>query len=85
MMGWRTTDGLARTAMMPLMTDDRQRLRATFDAAAQLYQQARPEYPPELYGELVRLAALQPRDRLHHRPAVAKKDRHLKVDPTWLR
>jgi SAM-dependent methyltransferase len=50
--------------MMALMTDDRQRLRVTFDAAAQLYQQARPEYPSELYDELVRLAALQPGDRL---------------------
>lgn len=50
--------------MMALMMDDRQRLSATFDAAAQLYQQARPEYPAELYDELVRLAALRPDDRL---------------------
>jgi SAM-dependent methyltransferase len=50
--------------MMALMTDDRQHLRATFDSAASLYQQARPEYPSELYDELVRLAALQPGDRL---------------------
>lgn len=50
--------------MMALMTDDRQRLRATFDSAASLYQQARPEYPSQLYDELVRLAALQPGDRL---------------------
>jgi SAM-dependent methyltransferase len=46
------------------MTDDRLRLRATFDSAASLYEQARPEYPSELYDELVRLAALQPGDRL---------------------
>jgi SAM-dependent methyltransferase len=45
---------------MMAVTDDRQRLRTTFDSAAQLYQQARPEYPDELYNELIRLAALRP-------------------------
>ena len=50
--------------MMAFVTDDRQRLRATFDFAASLYQQARPEYPAELYDELVRVAALQAGDRL---------------------
>jgi SAM-dependent methyltransferase len=49
---------------MAFMTDDRQRLRATFDSAASLYQRARPEYPSELYDELVRMAALQAGDRL---------------------
>jgi hypothetical protein len=48
-----------RPAMMLFVTDDRQHLRATFDSAAQLYQQARPDYPSELYDEIVRLAALQ--------------------------
>jgi SAM-dependent methyltransferase len=43
---------------------DRDRLRATFDSAAQLYQQARPDYPDALYDELVRLAGLQSGDRL---------------------
>jgi SAM-dependent methyltransferase len=43
---------------------DRERLAATFDSAAQLYQQARPGYPDGLYGELVRLARLRPGDRL---------------------
>jgi SAM-dependent methyltransferase len=42
------------------VTDDRERLRTTFDSAAQLYHQARPDYPDELYDELVRLAALRP-------------------------
>jgi SAM-dependent methyltransferase len=46
------------------MTDERQRLRATFDSAAHLYQEARPDYPAELYDELAYLAALQPGDRL---------------------
>ena len=43
---------------------DRDRLKITFDSAAQLYQRARPEYPSELYDELVRLAELQSGDRL---------------------
>lgn len=43
---------------------ERDRLKITFDSAARLYQQARPEYPGELYDELVRLAGLRPGDRL---------------------
>lgn len=43
---------------------DRDRLRATFDSAARFYQQARPDYPEELYDELVRLADLRCGDRL---------------------
>jgi SAM-dependent methyltransferase len=43
---------------------DRDRLRATFDSAAQLYQQARPDYPGALYDELVRLAGLRSGDRI---------------------
>jgi SAM-dependent methyltransferase len=50
--------------MMTLMADERQRLRATFDSAAHLYQQARPEYPSALYDELAHLAALEVGDRL---------------------
>ena len=46
------------------VTADRDRLRATFDSAARLYQQARPDYPGELYDELVRLADLRSGDRL---------------------
>ena len=46
------------------MDGDRERLRATFDGAAQLYDLARPSYPPELFDELVRLAELQPGARL---------------------
>jgi SAM-dependent methyltransferase len=43
---------------------DRERLRATFDAAAQDYQQARPDYPDELYGSLIRQSGIRPGDRL---------------------
>jgi len=46
------------------VTTDRDRLRATFDSAAQLYQQARPDYPDALYDELVGLAGLRSGDRL---------------------
>ncbi|HEY7143879.1 MAG TPA: class I SAM-dependent methyltransferase [Streptosporangiaceae bacterium] len=46
------------------MADDRTRLRRTFDTAAGLYQQARPEYPAELFDALVALAGLRPGDRL---------------------
>jgi SAM-dependent methyltransferase len=46
------------------VTADRDRLRATFDSVAQLYQQSRPDYPEALYGELIRLADLRPGDRL---------------------
>jgi SAM-dependent methyltransferase len=46
------------------LADDRQRLRATFDLAADRYHQARPEYPPELFDELERLAKLAPGSRL---------------------
>lgn len=46
------------------MKADRDQLRATFDAAAELYQQTRPDYPDALYDELVRLADLRSGNRL---------------------
>jgi SAM-dependent methyltransferase len=46
------------------VTQDREQLRTTFDSAAQLYHRARPDYPQDLYDELVRLAGLRPGDRL---------------------
>lgn len=45
------------------MADDRT-LAMTFDSAADVYQQARPEYPDELFDALVDLAGLEPGDRL---------------------
>jgi SAM-dependent methyltransferase len=47
-----------------LVMNDRDQLKNTFDSVAQLYQKARPEYPDELYDELVRLADLRSGDRL---------------------
>ena len=49
---------------MGSVSSDRERLRTTFNSAARLYHQARPEYPAALYDELVRLAGLGPGDRL---------------------
>jgi SAM-dependent methyltransferase len=43
---------------------DRERLRTTFDQAAELYQDARPEYPEELFHRLTELAGLRPGDRI---------------------
>jgi SAM-dependent methyltransferase len=42
----------------------REPLRRTFDAAADLYDSARPEYPDRLFDDLVELAALTPGARL---------------------
>ena len=50
--------------MMDFVSADREQLRTTFNSAASLYHQARPEYPVELFDELVRLAQLRPGDRL---------------------
>ena len=42
------------------MTERRQLLRHTFETAADLYEAARPSYPPKLFEDLVRLAHLAP-------------------------
>ncbi len=39
---------------------DRERLAATFDSAAALYQRARPEYPPALYERLLEVTGIEP-------------------------
>ncbi|RAP75862.1 class I SAM-dependent methyltransferase [Paenibacillus montanisoli] len=44
--------------------NDYKALRKTFDQAADLYQQARPDYPDELFGELIRAAGLKSGDHL---------------------
>jgi ubiquinone/menaquinone biosynthesis C-methylase UbiE len=42
------------------MTDDRVRLRSTFDSVAELYDRARPGYPPALFDDLARLTGVGP-------------------------
>lgn len=44
--------------------NDRERLRTTFDEAADLYQRARPDYPDELFDELVAVTGIRSGDRL---------------------
>jgi SAM-dependent methyltransferase len=44
--------------------DDRERLAATFDRAAELYQRARPAYPSELYDHLLQVTRLSSGARL---------------------
>ena len=43
---------------------DRERLRETFNQAAESYQRARPDYPGELFDALIEAAGLAPGDRL---------------------
>jgi SAM-dependent methyltransferase len=43
---------------------ERERLRETFDRAAEIYHRVRPDYPEALYDDLIALAQLAPGDRL---------------------
>jgi SAM-dependent methyltransferase len=43
---------------------DRERLRQTFDRAAEIYDRVRPDYPAALFDDLVALAGLEPGDQL---------------------
>jgi SAM-dependent methyltransferase len=45
-----------------MATTDREQLRTTFDSAARLYHEARPDYPDGLYDELIALTGLTPDD-----------------------
>ena len=44
--------------------EERERLRATFDEAAELYDRARPGYPPGLFDDLAGLAGIGPGSRV---------------------
>jgi SAM-dependent methyltransferase len=46
------------------VAQDRERLRTTFDRAADLYQDARPEYPERLFDRLIDITGLKPGDRV---------------------
>jgi len=48
----------------PAVTDERETLRATFNAAADRYDRARPEYPEALFDELCRRTGLHEGDRV---------------------
>jgi len=48
----------------PLGSLERERLRATFDEAAELYDRARPGYPPAMFGDLAELGKLGPGSRV---------------------
>lgn len=41
-----------------MTTSDRERLRTTFDSAARIYHEARPDYPDTLYDELITLTGV---------------------------
>src|SRR6267143_6546045 len=61
--------GLCRRAALlrPRHRDNRYEiapLRATFDEAAELYDRARPGYPPELFDDLANLGGLHPGARV---------------------
>jgi hypothetical protein len=43
--------------------EHRERLRATFDQAAGLYDRARPGYPPALFDDLADLTGIRPGSR----------------------
>jgi SAM-dependent methyltransferase len=47
-----------------MTTPDRVQLRETFDAAAELYDRARPGYPPAMFSDLAELAHLAPGARV---------------------
>jgi SAM-dependent methyltransferase len=46
------------------LSDDRNRLRTTFDEAASLYDEARPGYPEELFDDVVSLSGLRQAGRI---------------------
>jgi SAM-dependent methyltransferase len=46
------------------VAQDWERLRTTFDRAADLYQDARPEYPEQLFDRLLDITRLKPGDRV---------------------
>ena len=49
---------------MALVAGDRDRLRTTFDGAAQLYDEVRPGYPEELFDDVVSLSGIPPGGRV---------------------
>jgi SAM-dependent methyltransferase len=56
--------GRTRQAGPVISDEERERLRQTFDQTADSYQRSRPDYPAELFDDLITAAALAPGDRL---------------------
>lgn len=46
------------------MSEDRERLRITFDEEAPLYDRARPDYPDRMFDDLVSLSGIPPDGRV---------------------
>lgn len=47
-----------------MTTPNREQLRTTFNSAARLYHEARPDYPDELYDALIELTGVTPDDEI---------------------
>lgn len=60
----RPASGRRRLSDQGQASEDRRRLRTTFESTAGLYQQARPDYPDQLYDALIATAGIRPGDRL---------------------
>jgi SAM-dependent methyltransferase len=54
----------SRRAGPDRVRENRDRLKVTFDTIADRYHQARPDYPEQLYAEVISAAGLRPGDRL---------------------
>lgn len=66
-MSTRTAWGSSRgvyTGLVETRETDRERLRDTFNTAAQLYQRARPEYPESLFDRVIAVTGLPAGSRL---------------------
>ena len=46
------------------MADDRNRLRTSFDEDAELYDEVRPGYPPELFDDVITLSSVPNQGRV---------------------
>src|SRR3954453_4773932 len=55
---------LGRQTVMMAEDRERERLGTTFDSAAELYQDARPDYPEVLFDRLLQLSEMRPGDRV---------------------
>jgi SAM-dependent methyltransferase len=65
MVGVRTVSSpVLQQGEVSMPAADRDELKRTFDCDAELYDKARPNYPDEIFDDLVALAALKPGARL---------------------